>query len=87
MIFRNRGRVLGLLVFLVGRLGRNDMGGGKWMWGKSGGEKDDLENNKTNPSFTSTLTFLNKYTWNPHLKIMAFKYILMLFQALANNTF
>jgi len=47
--FRDRGGLLGLLVFLVGGLGRNDMGGGKGMWGKSGGEKDDLENSKTKP--------------------------------------
>ena len=32
--FKDRGRVLGLLVFLVGRLGKNDKGGGNGMWGK-----------------------------------------------------
>ena len=36
LIFRVRGRVLGLLVFLVGRLGKNDKGGDNGMWGKSG---------------------------------------------------
>ena len=46
LIFRGRGRVLGLLVFLVGRLGKNDKGSGNGMWGRSGDEKDDLEHIK-----------------------------------------
>jgi len=33
---------------LVGRLGKNDKGGG-WDVGKNGSERDDLESSKTKP--------------------------------------
>ena len=37
--FRDSGRVLGILVFLLGRLGENGKGDGNGRWGKNEGEK------------------------------------------------
>ena len=62
--FRDRDRVLGLLVFLLGRLGENDKGDGNEMWGKMGVKRDDLEQQKQNPSLTCTLTFVSKIHMN-----------------------